>query len=104
MADEHDIVVEADGTLAFVYADEVAALFEGERLETARASHVEPVTVAPYAALHAAADVPFNPARTGWVADMRPSGGPILGIAEPYPTREMALDAERQWLRDHLGL
>lgn len=110
MADEMDIVVEADGTVRFVYDDALAEVFEGEQQETRRASHVEP-----------------HPARPGWLADMRPSGGPVLGrgwqrtpeaiawslanegsdgIASlpPFQTRQEALAAEREWLRRERGL
>jgi hypothetical protein len=36
--------------------------------------------------------------RGGWVADLAPSGGPVLG---PFPTRGQALLAERAWLAEH---
>ncbi|MHA2642868.1 MAG: hypothetical protein V2G41_09495 [bacterium JZ-2024 1] len=35
----------------------------------------------------------------GWVADLSPVGGPILG---PFRLRREALDAERAWLDDYL--
>ncbi len=34
-----------------------------------------------------------------WWADLGPMGGPKLG---PFPLRSAALDAERQWLENHL--
>lgn len=102
---EHDILIDDDGTIRYVYSDEQAA-FVGEWLGdeiasqvTTRASHVEP-----------------HPTKPGWLADMRPSGGPILGlngtwidpdyadILQPFSTRQIALDAERAWLREHKGL
>jgi hypothetical protein len=90
---EHDIVIEDDGTVRFIYADDVAEMFEGEVLRTARASHVEP----------------FG---QGWIADMRPSGGPVLfdtNTTNPigrvaFKTRQAALDAERAWLQQERGL
>lgn len=93
MDKELDLVVETDGTVRFVYDDDLAAAFAGEELHTVRASHVEP-----------AAD--FGIAGGGWIADMRPSGGPLLGAADlgGFPTRQAALDAERRWLREHKGL
>lgn len=36
-----------------------------------------------------------------WTADMRPVDGPVLG---PFKTRQAALGAERQWLREQRGL
>ncbi len=46
-----------------------------------RASHVEPDD------------------RGRWWADLAPTGGPKVG---PFPLRSAALDAERQWLENHL--
>jgi hypothetical protein len=93
-----DIVVEADGTIRFVYSDTLATLFEGGELQTTRASHVEPA---------------IN-GRAGWTADMAPLCGPVLfadgaGSAQdaqrvPFTTRQQALDAEREWIRKELGL
>jgi hypothetical protein len=34
-----------------------------------------------------------------WTADMAPSDGPILG---PFVTRAEALDAESDWLHEHV--
>lgn len=107
-AKQHTIVIE-DGVMRFVYSDDLAALAAHGTVE--RASHVEP-----------------HPSRAGWVADMRPSGGPVLGLGgewhpvsvlplehmgldlqfvgmlDPFPTRQAALDAEREWLRKEKGL
>ena len=93
-----DIIVEADGTIRFVYSDTLAALFKGDELTTSRASHVEPA---------------IN-GKQGWTADMAPLGGPVLfadgdGDAQdaqrtPFETRQQALDAEREWIRKELGL
>ena len=92
---EMDITIEPDGTVRFVYADALAEMFAGERQTTVRASHVEPYPGG------------------GWTADMRPSGGPVLyevvrarptRTVRPFPTRQAALDAEREWLRAERGL
>ncbi len=57
------MVVNPDGSLEFVYDDAVAkALGNLGPMETKRASHVEP-----------------HPTKPGWLADMQPSGGPVLG-------------------------
>jgi hypothetical protein len=93
MADEYDILVRPDGTIEFVYDDVLASAFDDEILRTSRASHVEP----------------FG---QGWLADMRPSGGPVLldtNTDNPigkvaFKTRQAALDAERAWLREHKEL
>jgi hypothetical protein len=71
MSDEIDLTVEPDGTVRFVHDDRLVGAFDGERQETKRASHVEP-----------------HPTKTGWLADMRPSGGPVIGCdteLEPIP-------------------
>lgn len=93
------------GSLAFIYSDEAAGLMRQMDATVVRASHVEPFA-------------------GGWVADMRPSGGPILGdwgtstpvlvahAGDPiqptriyqFPTRAAALAAEVAWLRAHRGL
>ncbi len=101
------------GRVEFIYSDAAASLLEKPGVATVkRASHVEP-----------------HPSRIGWIADMRPSGGPILGQGsewqpqselpldyvgdlerqfigrlDPFPTRQAALDAEVAWLKAHRGL
>ena len=47
------------------------------RLEIQRGSHVEPTDDGQ------------------WTADLSPVAGPVLG---PFPSRSLALDAEREWL------
>lgn len=104
MADLHrdgdigdDILIEPDGGVRFVYSDTLAEVFDGDAQETRRASHVEPATSIGWDA-------------DGWIADMRPSGGPLLvadvigGVKQPFRTRQAALDAERVWLRKEQGL
>lgn len=71
----HTITIDA-GQIRFLYDDDLVDLLGLGKAETRRASHVEPVP-------------------GGWTADMGPAGGPVLG---PYPLRQQALDAEREWL------
>lgn len=73
------INVNADGTLGFVYDDDLEPLLGLGEHEVRRASHVE-----------MAAD--------GWMADLSPVSGPVLG---PFPLRADALRAELDWLRAH---
>ncbi len=91
---EHDIVIKENGDIEFIYSDDVAEVFAGElNQRTVRASHVEPFGF-------------------GWIADMRPSGGPVLWDTDTdnplgrvaFKTRQAALDAELAWLREHKGL
>lgn len=94
-----EIYVHGDGEVQAIYSDDVADLVAGS--EVRRASHVEP-----------------HPSKPGWLADMRPVGGPVLGDGwhrdpamlegelaagirdlPPFPTRKAALAAEVAWLR-----
>jgi hypothetical protein len=105
MAQDFEIFVDPDGTIEHVYSDDLADLLTGEgEVEVTRASHVEP-----------------SPRGHGWLADMRPLGGPIIGAdgavvcgtsaddtligmlaVEAFPTRQAALDAETAWIHDEL--
>lgn len=90
MEDELSILIDSDGTIRHVYDDRLAPLLVDVGVKTTvRASHVEP---------HG----------DGWIADMGPSGGPVLFFDDdgcvPFETRQAALDAEREWLRREKGL
>ena len=76
-------LVVTNGTVNFVYDDELVELTEAGETTTRRVSHVEPA------------------AGGGWTADMAPVDGPVLG---PFPLRATALKAERDWLTEHRGL
>lgn len=82
-----------NGVARFIYTDALAALASDG--VTTRASHVEP-----------AAALLGDPTLTGWLSDMRPSGGPILTgpNGAGFPTREAALAAERDWLATERNL
>lgn len=105
----HRIVIEG-GAMKFVYDDGIAtAMKDTGPMEVRRASHVEP-----------------HPTKQGWLADMAPSGGPVIGAVvsvmrphrecdclqceavaidiDPFATRQEAIDAELAWLREHRGL
>lgn len=62
---EHVIKIE-DGRAEFVYSDELADAVADMGGRVVRASHVEP-----------------HPTRPGWLADMAPSNGPVLGANGP---------------------
>jgi hypothetical protein len=70
------LVIDPSGRVRAVY-DEALDLAGLGRLEIRRASHVEP-----------------NEAG-GWLADLSPVGGPVLG---PFDRRSSALEAEHAWL------
>jgi hypothetical protein len=77
---EQVVVVSPDGRIQFLWADELSGLIDDGRTVIRRASHVEPT------------------ADGRWTADLAPSGGPVLG---PFRLRGQAIDAEREWLKEH---
>lgn len=74
--------VALDGTITSIYDDALTELIDQGTARITRASHVEP-----------------NPNGSGWIADMSPMGGPLLG---PAPLRELALQLEVGWLESKL--
>lgn len=113
MSETHRIVIK-DGVTRFVYHDLLEPLMArlgAKPTDVTRASHVEP-----------------HPTRPGWIADMTPSDGPVIGVngstlltgesvwpygpharsawdaLEPFRTRQEALNAERRWLHEERGL
>lgn len=91
MTDARTVVIE-DGTIRFIYGDDLAGLLSEGEAEVTRASHVEPYDGSGGFATQDG---------VRWTADMRPVDGPVLG---PFPTRQAALDAEVAWLQEHRGL
>lgn len=75
-----ELFVSPDGVVRGLYGELIDARGLGAGA-VVRASHVEP-----------AGD-------GGWTADLKPSGGPVLG---PYPLRSDALTAEADWLTRNL--
>lgn len=74
-------LVVKDGTITSVYDDALIALFDdAEQVTTTRASHVEPDG-------------------SEWSADLSPVGGPMLS---GFTTRQAALDAEVQYINQHV--
>lgn len=83
---EYRLAVRPDGASRAIYADQLAPVFAAlGRPVVRRASHVEPVTEDGFT--------------VGWQADLSPVGGPVLG---PFPSRQEALEAEREWLEGTL--
>ena len=86
MGEKLRVVIEKSGAYSFVYSDALASLVRPDS-ETTRVSHVEP-----------------HP-DGGWIADMRPVGGPVLLQGDrPFRLRSEALTAEREWLSSTWGL
>ena len=75
-----ELLVLSGGTVRCIYGEELELSTLGE-LQITRASHVEPVG-------------------QQWQADLSPVGGPVLG---PFGKRSLALQAEQQWLSQHLA-
>lgn len=74
-----ELLIAPGGVIRCLYGEELDFNQLG-RLRITRGSHVEPTSDG------------------RWTADLSPVGGPELG---PFPVRSLALDAERQWLREH---
>jgi len=72
-----EIVVQESGSISFIWDDALAPLLDLGSVEMQRASHVEPTESGQ------------------WIADLSPSGGPLLG---PFRLRADALLSERLWL------
>lgn len=87
------ILIEPDGSVRFIYSDDLAAVFAGEPMATRRMSHVEPARA-------------YGIDSDGWVADLSPCGGPLLTGPnyEGFDTRDGALKAETDWLRKEFNL
>jgi hypothetical protein len=84
-SDELTVFIQPDGSVAFVYDDNLHEMLTGgfPEMETRRASHCEP-------------------APDGWAVDVSPlTGGPeqIIAVAS---RRSDALAAEVRWLHNHL--
>jgi hypothetical protein len=72
------------GIIQSIYDDALVPLFDQARkVDMRRASHVEP-------------DAGL---RVGWSADLSPVGGPVLRY---FKTRQDALDAEAQYINQHV--
>jgi len=67
-------------TIRHIYHDGLLPLADHGQAVTARASHVEPCQTG------------------GWMVDLTPVGGPVLG---PFPRRDVALNIEVEWLNQH---
>jgi hypothetical protein len=80
---EHIISVFEDGTVQFIYNDELRPLLDIGDARIERASHVEP------------GDPTKGQDALKWYADMHPVGGPVLGS---FDTREQALAEEVSWI------
>lgn len=75
-----------EGSMSFIYSDDLKPLLTEGKSTARRVSHVEPVP---------------NGDEFVWTADMSPVNGPELG---PFTTRQAALNAEVDWLRKERGL
>ena len=71
------VLIKRTGEVEYIYDDILQTIFSLKDRKIERASHVEPC----------------DDGR--WTADMKPSGGGVLG---PFETRRDALEAEVEWL------
>jgi hypothetical protein len=72
---EQNILIDADGTIRFIWDDALAELCEQGEATVRRVASVEPTD-----------------AGAGWIVDLTPIGGRTYG---PYPLRDTALLHER---------
>ena len=80
---QQTFVIDSDGNILTIYDDSLAELVNGGgEIVTKRASHVEP-----------------QMSNGFWYADLSPVGGPMF---DGFRTRQEALDAELDWLNEHL--
>jgi hypothetical protein len=77
MKDEAKVIIGKDGSMRFIYDDDMLSFADQGEVTIRRASHVEPDD------------------NGEWVADMSPVGGPQLG---PFKKRTDALAKEVDWL------
>jgi hypothetical protein len=75
-----EMVISPGGTVRCIYGEEIDLSQLGQ-VDILRASHVEPDVAG------------------AWWTDMAPVNGPKLG---PFQKRSAALEAEVQWLRQHV--
>jgi hypothetical protein len=80
MPTNHTVSIKVDGTIRFIYDDELEALKHAGPSNTRRAIFVEPDS------------------NGLWVADLSPINGPVFG---PFRLRKTALDAERDYIEEH---
>ncbi len=81
-----DVFILSDGTVKFLYYDELKPLLNIGDVHVARASHVDP-----------------EKTEDGlkWFADLSPVNGPKIG---PFETRNEAIAGEIEWLtKNYLG-
>lgn len=77
-----------NGVITSIYDDALVPLMnEAERVSTERASHVEP---------H---QCEWSDGRSYWQADLSPVDGPML---TGFTTKQEALDAEVQYINQHI--
>lgn len=94
------VLVGRDGTARCLYSEAVLPIMRAlGAIQTRRASRVEPTASLSEDAVRAlAATEEFPLPEDAWWADMTLSGGPVLG---PFSTRQEALEAEIEWLKQH---
>lgn len=78
---KHLVKIDENGTLSFIYSDNLRGFNQLGEVSTSRASHVEPIEGGK------------------WTADMEPVEGPVLG---PFDTRQEALDTEVEYLKENI--
>jgi hypothetical protein len=85
MTQQHQILIAADGSIRFIWDDELVELITAGTARVDRASRVDPS--------------PGGPQFAGWTVDLTLSDGPVLS---GFALRSQALAAERKWIEEHV--
>lgn len=102
------LIIAPGGRIAGLYSEPVAELLADLKPSVRRASHVEPIGWAKRLAFRALRLAFGERGRVSdwtrswrgpWQADLKPSGGPVIG---PYSDRAAAIAAEIAWIESRL--
>lgn len=105
----NSVIIEPDGTVRFILADDLAGLLTEGNAQVTRASNVMPVNPLKRMAFRAIRNLVSDESRLAgwtrtwrgrWIADMKLSGGPVLRGADGkgFALRADALAAEVEWI------
>lgn len=109
----NNVIIEPDGTVRFIMADDLAGLLTEGNAQVTRASNVMPAGLLKRIAFRVIRNlVPDNSRLAGWtrtwrghwIADMKLSGGPVLrgAYGKGFALRADALVAEVEWINANI--
>lgn len=109
----NSVIIELDGTVRFIMADDLAGLLTEGNAQVTRASNVMPVNPLKRMAFRMIRKLVADDSRLAcwtrtwrgrWIADMKLSGGPVLrGVdGKGFALRADALVAEVEWINANI--